>query len=73
LEKQSCKDKIIISCDNKYKAIFDILALVFVGYSCITTMYVVAFNPDIKHGTWTDYFDEFVESVFRLDLCLNFI
>lgn len=71
--KQSFAEKIIISSENKYKAIFDILVLIFVGYSCVTTLYVVAFNPDIIHGTWSDHFDEFVESVFILDLFLNFI
>ena len=70
--KQSFKDKIIISCDNKYKAIFDILVLIFVGYSCITTMYLVAFNPETAHD-WTVYFDDFVEATFICDLFLNFI
>jgi hypothetical protein len=73
MTKQSFAEKIIISSENKYKAIFDILVLIFVGYSCVTTLYVVAFNPDIIHGTWSDHFDEFVESVFILDLFLNFI
>ena len=54
--KQSFKDKIVIGCDNKYKAIFDILVLIFVGYSCITTVYIVAFSPELNHN-WTVYFE----------------
>lgn len=70
---KSFKDRIIISCENKYKAVFDILVLILVGYSCVTTMYLVSFNPEIVHGDFTYYFDEFVEYTFILDLFLNFI
>jgi hypothetical protein len=72
-QSKSFKDRIIISCENPYKAVFDIIILLLVGYSCVTTVYLVSFNPEIHHGDFTYYFDQIVEYSFILDLLLNFI
>ena len=39
--------KLIISSDNKYKQIFDVFVLLLVGYSCVASMYQVAFVNEI--------------------------
>lgn len=62
----------IISCDNKYKAIFDIVVLLLVGYSCVMTMYIVSFSP-VLDNEYLVYIDRVVEWIFILDLLLNFI
>jgi len=41
---KSCKEKIIISSTNKWKAIFDIFILILVGYSCVFSMLHVSFD-----------------------------
>lgn len=63
-------DKLIISESSKWKAIFDILMLILVGYSCITSIFYVAFNApsNIVHIT----FDWSVEVCFFSDLVFNF-
>ena len=38
-KKATFQDKIIIGENNKYKAIFDILMLLLVGYSCVVSMF----------------------------------
>jgi len=43
-EQMSIKERIIISANSKWKAIFDMLILILVGYSCITSMYYAAFS-----------------------------
>lgn len=70
-EKKSWKEKIIIRVDSKWKPIFDIFILIFVGYSCITTLYYIAFEEpkDPIHKLW----DEFVEIGFYTDFFLNFV
>ena len=42
-EKTPLKERIIISANSKWKAIFDMFILFLVGYSCITSMYYAAF------------------------------
>ena len=69
-EQRSFKDKLIISSENKIKSFFDVWVLVLVGYSCVTSMYYVAFSkPTNKiHIIW----DEIVEYHFYLDIVLSF-
>ena len=68
---KSCKDRIIISQTSKWKAIFDVVILILVGYSCVTSMLYVAFkNPD---DPTLNAIDGVVEFMFWLDLLLNFI
>ena len=45
------------------------------GYSCVKTLYFVSFDCKDAINLWTfqDYFNEFVEYTFILDLLLNFI
>jgi vacuolar-type H+-ATPase subunit I/STV1 len=43
-ENKTWKQKIIIRTSSKWKPIFDIFILIFVGYSCITTLYYIAFD-----------------------------
>ena len=63
-------DKLIISESSKWKAIFDILMLILVGYSCITSIFYVAFSAptNIIHII----FDWWVEVCFFSDLIFNF-
>ena len=69
-EKKSFKDRLIISSENKFKSFFDVWVLVLVGYSCITSMYYVAFNkPTNKlQLLW----DDIVEYHFYVDIILSF-
>lgn len=68
--KRSFVDKLIINEGSKWKAFFDILVLLLVGYSCITSIFYVAFtNPtNIVHLV----FDWIVEFFFVSDLVFNF-
>ena len=43
-KNRSFFDKLIISESSKWKAIFDIIVLLLVGYSCITSIFYVAFS-----------------------------
>lgn len=67
-EERPFVDKIIISMDNDWKSIFDVIILILVGYSCFTTLYYVAFGlPTNKiHRLW----DQFVEYMFYTDFLL---
>lgn len=38
-EKKPWSDKLIISENNKFKAIFDMIMLVLVAYSCFTSIF----------------------------------
>ena len=42
-QAKSWKEKIIIGSDSKIKAIFDVFVLFLVAYSCVTSVYYVAF------------------------------
>ena len=58
---QSWKERFIIESESQKKAVFDVLILVLVGYSCFQSLFIVAFNFDepIQTGfnsPW-DYFD----------------
>jgi hypothetical protein len=70
----SFKDKIIISSESRPKAVFDMFVLFLVGYSCVTSVYSVAFQIDDSNtNNFAKTFDLIVEGFFWLDLCLNFI
>jgi len=69
-ERRSFKDRLIISSENKFKSFFDVWVLVLVGYSCITSMYYVAFTKPSNrfHILW----DDIVEYHFYIDIILSF-
>ena len=69
--KKTCKEKIIISADSKWKAIFDVFILLLVGYSCVTSMFYAAFTP--TDNNLLIIFDLVVEAFFWSDLLMNFI
>ena len=69
--QETCRERIIIAYDNKYKAIFDVVVLFFVLYSCVTSTFYVAFAQ--LENVFLRYFDEMVEVLFWCDLGLNFL
>lgn len=63
-------DRIIINSDNKIKSFFDVWILILVGYSCLSSMYYVAFSrPRDKFSIW---FYHVIEFHFYVDLILSF-
>ena len=69
--KKTWKERIIIPHDSKWKAIFDVFILLLVGYSCVKSVYYLAFDPFKKETSFN--FDQLAEYLFGLDLALNFI
>lgn len=69
-KKKTCKDYLIMSENNKWKAAFDVAVLLLVGYSCFTTMYYVAFAQPTN--PYQKAVDTGVEVFFATDLVLNF-
>ena len=69
-QPQSWKERLIISSENKQKAIFDVFILFLVGYSCVTCVFYAAFS-EATHETVIQ-FDFAIEFVFGFDLLLNF-
>ena len=69
-ENKTWKDRLIISGDNKYKAIFDVFILFLVGYSCVTCVFYAAFKETDNELLLK--FDFSIEFLFGLDLILNF-
>ena len=65
------KERIIISANSRWKAIFDMMILLLVGYSCITSMYYAAFST--TDDPIIILIDQIVEFFFWLDLALNFL
>lgn len=51
---------------------FDVLILVLVGYSCITTIYLVAFEEDEENLVFF-LFNQITEGLFYIDIILNFV
>ena len=43
VEKIPFKERIIIKYDAPWKSVFDVVILLLVGYSCITSLFYVAF------------------------------
>jgi hypothetical protein len=70
--KENWKQNLIISIDNQSKAIFDIVVLLLVLYSCIVSVFYVAFNPKISNEGFTYFFEKSIEYIFILDIFLNF-
>lgn len=70
-EKQSIRERIIISANSKWKAIFDVMILLLVGYSCVTSMFYAAFTT--TNNFVLNTMDQIVEGFFWLDLILNFL
>jgi hypothetical protein len=62
--------RLIISPDAKWKSVFDIWVLLFVGYSCIWNILVFAFP--FTASKKLDYFNLLIEFVFQLDFFLTF-
>lgn len=71
MEKLSLKERIVIGANNKYKAIFDVLILLLVGYSCVTSMFYAAFES--TDDAVMIAVDNVIEVFFWLDLILNFL
>lgn len=64
-------DKFIIDADNETKQYFDAFILLLVGYSCITTMYSVAFADE--HSLAFEIASWVVDAFFLVDILLNFL
>ena len=60
----------MISPDAKWKSVFDVWVLLFVGYSCIWNILVFAFTFDPKVGFFV--LNEVTEWIFRIDFILSF-
>ena len=71
MEKIPFKERIIIRHDAPWKSVFDVVILLLVGYSCITSLYYVAFISPVN--LMHIVFDWVVEAAFYTDLFLNFI
>ena len=69
--KKSWKERILIPYDSKWKAIFDVFILLLVGYSCVISVYYIAFEA--KKNEHSFNIDQIGEYFFGLDLALNFI
>ena len=65
------KERIIISVNSKWKAIFDVLILLLVGYSCVMSMFYAAFSTIDK--PIIIIIDQVVEGFFWTDFLLNFL
>ena len=70
-EKMPIKERIIISANSKWKAIFDVLILLLVGYSCVMSMFYAAFST--IDDPVIIIIDELVEGFFWMDFILNFL
>jgi len=62
--------RLIISPDVKWKSVFDIWVLLFVGYSCIWNILVFAFTFTPNKNL--DWFNLMIEVVFQMDFFLTF-
>lgn len=70
VEGENFMDKLVINLDNPIKSKWDVLVLLFVAYSCITSMYNTAFTP--PDNKIINIFDWVVEGVFYIDIILSF-
>lgn len=71
-------ERIIIGSENQIKAVFDIFVLLMVLYSCIISVFEVAFVQDTEKSepqplTSRRIFDQTLEFLFLFDILLNFI
>lgn len=58
--------------DSRGKGIFDFVMIFFNAYSCITSIFYVAFEPPDRDSTHA-YFDLLVEALFVIDIILHFL
>lgn len=63
-------ENFIISLESSWKGIFDTIVLVFIAYSCITTVFFVCL--DVEMNTGMKNFDHVVTVFFGLDFIFNF-
>ena len=74
-KKWSIKDflkpeNFIIPMSSQWKTIFDTSILIVIGYSCLTTVYVISF--DIEQTPTFKIIDNIVMGFFALDFVFNF-
>lgn len=69
-EEQPFMNRFVIDVDNSIKSYFDVIILLLVGYSCVTSLYNVAFTQPTS--TFIVAWDQAVEVMFYSDLVLNF-
>lgn len=62
----------LIAEDSRCKSMFDLAMLFINAYSCITSIFYVAFSPP-PWGSIQSYFDLFVEACFLVDMVLHFL
>ena len=65
-----CIDRIIISSTNRFKSFFDVWILLLVGYSCLSSMYYLAFAKPTNEVHI--YINWVIEAHFYCDLILSF-
>ena len=63
-------DRFVIGIDHPIKSKWDVFILLLVAYSCISSMYMVAFEPS-KQEAWVIW-DWIVEGCFYTDFVLSF-
>lgn len=66
-------DNLIISLDTGWKTVFDTTVLVVIGYSCLTTVFQVAYRYEPPHGSWMKIFDWMVIFCFSIDFIFKFV
>lgn len=69
-EEESFMNKLVIDADNPIKSYFDVTILLFVGYSCIQSLYTVAFSQPT--APFFLVWDWVVEGMFYCDLAASF-
>ena len=72
IRKKKCSEKIIINEDSKFRRIFDFWMLFMNAYSCVTSVFYVAFSPPSSSSPQY-IFDFFVEAFFLFDIVLHFL
>ena len=62
-------DYLIISMSNPYKALFDNIILIVIGYTCLTTVLFISF--DSQKSEMVNNIDYAVTACFAIDIILN--
>lgn len=66
-------DKLIISASNKYKSAWDILIILLIIYSSITSAYLLAFDIKTEDHVGFNIFNTYIaEILFAIDIILTF-
>jgi len=71
--KEAWIQNYIISYNNHFKSAWDVLIMLLVIYSSITTAYVIAFDLDLPDSSPYVIFDHVMEAFFWVDLFLSFL